>query len=150
MPEFDVLKPATVDEAVAMRAADEAARFLAGGTDIVPNIRRGIVEPTALIELSGIDEMKSIEATKDGGLKIGAGVTLARLESDPRIVEAYSAVAKAASEVAANAHRNVGTLGGNLCLDTRCIYYNQSIIPLFFMPVSSNWMKSRTPWLPKP
>jgi 4-hydroxybenzoyl-CoA reductase subunit beta len=126
MPEFEVLKPATVAEAVGMRAEHDEARFLAGGTDIVPNIRRGIVEPGVLIELSGIAEMNEILETGDGGLKIGAGVTLSTLESDARIQDNYSAIAKAASEVAANSHRNAGTLGGNLCLDTRCVFYNPS------------------------
>lgn len=126
MPPFEVLKPSSIDEAVTLHGKFKTARFLAGGTDIIPNIRRGIVEPEVLIELSGISEMKDVEATADGGLKIGAGVTLSQLETDPRIVESYPAVAKAASEVAAKSHRNAGTLGGNLCLDTRCVYYNQS------------------------
>ncbi len=126
MPPFEVLKPSTIDEAVALHGQTPEARFLAGGTDIIPNIRRGIVAPGALIELSGIAEMQEITQTEDGGLNIGAGVTLAQLETDPRIAAAYPAIAKAASEVAANSHRNVGTLGGNLCLDTRCVYYNQS------------------------
>ena len=126
MPSFDVLRPATLAEAVAMCAANDGARLLAGGTDIIPNIRRGIVEPVALIELAGVTELHDIETVANGGLRIGAGVTLAVLQEDPRVAQAYPAIAKAAAEVAAAPHRNVATVGGNLCLDTRCVYYNQS------------------------
>lgn len=126
MPEFELLKPATVEEAVALRVARDDARFLSGGTDIVPNIRRGIVEPGALIELAGIAEMGAIEVGDGGELTIGGAVTLAVLETDPRIAENFPAIAKAAAEVAASSHRNVATIGGNLCLDTRCVFYNQS------------------------
>jgi len=126
MPEFDVLQPATVEEAVAMRAEHQNARFLSGGTDIIPNIRRGIVEPEALINLAGIEELKSIDVAGDGNLRIGAGVTLATLEADVAVRSFHAAISKAASEVAASSHRNAATVGGNLCLDTRCVYYNQS------------------------
>ncbi|MDH5748297.1 MAG: 4-hydroxybenzoyl-CoA reductase subunit beta [Rhodospirillales bacterium] len=125
MPEFDLLTPATVDEAVAMHRGSEGARFLAGGTDLIVNVRRGIAEPKALIDLAGVEEMKSIEA-KDGGLRIGAAVTLAELLENRDLLQAYAAVTEAVGEVASVSHREVATIGGNLCLDTRCVYYNQS------------------------
>ncbi len=126
LPELRVLRPATLDEAVALQGEHPGARWLAGGTDIVVNIRRGIVEAPVLIDLNRIDEIGGIEANRDGGLTVGAGVTLAALEADPRIGEHYAAVAEAAAQVAAATHREVATVGGNLCLDTRCVFYNQS------------------------
>lgn len=125
MPDFRVAKPGSLDEAFAAIESAPGTRLLAGGTDIVPNIRRGIVDPELLVDISGIDELGAIEAS-DGALRIGAGVTLARLAEDPVIAEHYPALAEAAAEVAAASHREVATLGGNLCLDTRCVFYNQS------------------------
>ncbi len=125
MPEFTVARPATVAEAVAMRAADPEARFVAGGTDLVPNIRRGIVAPAKVIDLNGLEEIRKIESV-DGGLRIGAAVTLAELIEDGRLRADYSGIVEAAGAVAATSHRQVGTVGGNLCLDTRCLFYNQS------------------------
>jgi 4-hydroxybenzoyl-CoA reductase subunit beta len=125
MPEFRLLHPASVAEALAARADTPGARFVAGGTDLVPNIRRGIEAPPALIDLNGVDALRTIEE-QDGGLRIGAAVTLAELIEDPRVRDGYPGVVEAARSVAAHTHRQVATLGGNLCLDTRCVYYNQS------------------------
>lgn len=125
MPEFTVARPATVAEAVAARAADPEARFIAGGTDLVPNIRRGIAAPGKVIDLNGVEEIRKI-ATVDGGLRVGAAVTLAELIEDGRLRADYTGIVEAAGAVAATSHRQVGTVGGNLCLDTRCLFYNQS------------------------
>ncbi len=126
MPEFETARPRTLAEAFAARAAAPGARLIAGGTDLVPNIRRGIAVPEALIDVNGIEEMRGIAATGDGGLRIGAGVTLAELAADARIRDAHPGLVQAALSVAANSHREAGTVGGNLCLDTRCVFYNQS------------------------
>jgi len=125
MPEFNTARPTTMAEALALQAAEPDARFLAGGTDLIPNIRRGIVAPPSVIDLNGIDEIRKIEAL-DGGLRIGAAVTLAELSGDDRVRAAYAGLVEAAGGIAANTHRQVGTVGGNLCLDTRCVFYNQS------------------------
>ncbi len=125
MPEFRTARPATMAEAVAIKAAEPGSRFLAGGTDLVPNIRRGIVAPPTVIDLAGIAEMRGIEPLA-GGLRIGAAVTLAELAAHERVRTAYGGLAQAAGGVAANTHREVATVGGNLCLDTRCVFYNQS------------------------
>jgi 4-hydroxybenzoyl-CoA reductase subunit beta len=125
MPEFNTARPTTMAEALAIRAAEPGARFLGGGTDLIPNIRRGIVAPPKVIDLNGIAEMRNIEPL-DGGLRIGAAVTLAELVADQRVRAAYAGLTEAAGGVAANTHREVGTVGGNLCLDTRCVFYNQS------------------------
>ena len=126
MPDFRLLHPASVAEALAARKDNPEARFIAGGTDLVPNIRRGIEAPPALIDLNGVDALRTIDDADGGGLRIGAAVTLAELIDDPRVRDRFPVVVEAARSVAAHTHRQVATLGGNLCLDTRCVYYNQS------------------------
>lgn len=125
LPPLRILRPATVDAAVAAWQEDESSRYLAGGTDLLVNLRRGLGAPPALIDLSGIAELEAF-ACDSRGARIGAGVRLARLASDPATGALYPALREAALAVAAPGHRNLATLGGNLCLDTRCIYYNQS------------------------
>ena len=124
MPAFGLSRPDTVEDAVRLRA-EEGARYLAGGTDMVVNIRRGIERPAALVDLTGIGELRSIAAGPEG-IDIGAAVPLAEVAAHAEIGRDYRAVAQAAAEVAGPTHRNYGTVGGNLCLDTRCLYYNQS------------------------
>ncbi len=108
-----------------MLAADPKARVLAGGTDLVANLRDGLAAPSTLVDLGAIEELAAISAVAQG-IRIGARVTLARLAADPEIRTAYPAVAQAAASVAGPAHRSAATVGGNLCLDTRCVFYNQS------------------------
>ena len=125
LPAFRLERPTSVAEAVALHRANAEARYLAGGTDLMVNMRHGIVRPRVLIDLSGIEALQEIRAV-DGGMEIGAGVTLARLLADPSVRNGYPVVAAAAAAVAGPTHRETATLGGNLCLDTRCVYYNQS------------------------
>jgi len=126
MPAFTVLHPASIDEAVGLFGQYAQARYMAGGTDLMVNIRRGIEAPETLIDLSTIKDMGRIESDGVGGYVIGTGVTLAALLEHQDIAQAYPAISQAASHVAAPTHRAVATLGGNLCLDTRCVFYNQS------------------------
>jgi 4-hydroxybenzoyl-CoA reductase subunit beta len=125
MPVFRVLRPATVEEAVATCQTRDGARYLAGGTDLIVNLRRGLGAPAALIDLTGISELGELRCGIEGA-RIGAGVRIAKLAADPIIGQRYPALREAAITVAAPGHRNLATVGGNLCLDTRCIYYNQS------------------------
>jgi len=125
MPEFLLERPRQVAEAIAARRDHPGSRFIAGGTDLLVNMRHGISRPDVLIDLSGIDELARIEAG-DRGVRIGAGVTIATLAHHPTLAARFAAVAEAALAIAAPGHRALGTVGGNLCLDTRCIYYNQS------------------------
>ena len=125
MPVFQLLRPTCVADAVAARARAKSARFLAGGTDLLANMRHGLVSTDTLIDLTAIAELRDIHA--DGsGLRIGAGVTLAALAAHPAVQADYAALAQAALSIAGPTHRASGTVGGNLCLDTRCRYYNQS------------------------
>ena len=125
LPGFKLHRPATVEEAVALHGGADDARYVAGGTDLLVNVRRGIERPATVVSLERIDELKHIVADADG-LTIGAAVPLAMLAANDAVQRDHAAVAEAAGAVAGPTHRQYGTLGGNLCLDTRCIYYNQS------------------------
>jgi 4-hydroxybenzoyl-CoA reductase subunit beta len=125
LSEFSLAQPRTVKEAIAARLNNPGARFVAGGTDLLVNMRRGISRPDVLVDLSDIDELAGIK-TNGHGVTIGAGETIATLARHPVIATQYRAIAQAAEAIAGPGHRTMGTVGGNLCLDTRCIYYNQS------------------------
>ncbi len=125
LPEMHLHNPATVEEAIRLHDAAPASRYLAGGSDLLVNIRRGIEQPDHLVYLNGIAEMHAITDGPDQ-ISIGAAVTLRELAESVLLREHFAAVAQAAGEVAGPSHREYGTLGGNLCLDTRCVFYNQS------------------------
>ncbi len=125
LPPFDVVRPRSLDEVIVARAAHGESRLLGGGTDLVVNIRRGIVAPPVLIDINGVPELRTIKADASA-IEIGAAVTLAEVAAHPGVARHYLVVAEAAGHIAGPTHRNMGTVGGNLCLDTRCIYYNQS------------------------
>lgn len=125
LPDFVLHRPETAAEAVRLKAADPTSRYLAGGTDMIVNVRRGIETPSTMIDLSAVRDIAAIEVAGDG-VRIGAGVRLTELAAHPILRERFSAVAQAAASVAGPTHRQYGTIGGNLCLDTRCLFYNQS------------------------
>ena len=122
---FALKRPTSVAEAARLLASEPGARLLAGGTGLLPNLRRGIERPATLIDLGAVQDLAHA-ALNGEGLSLGAGVTLAQLAADVRIEERYRAVSEAARAVAGPSHRNAATVGGNLCLDTRCLFYNQS------------------------
>ena len=126
LPEWELLTPASIDEVRAVRAHHPGSRFLGGGTDLVVNLRRGIGDPPAtLIDLNRVADMKGLDVDADR-IRIGAGVTIRELAGDAEVCARFPGLAAAAGSIAGPTHRNMGTVGGNLCLDTRCIYYNQS------------------------
>jgi 4-hydroxybenzoyl-CoA reductase subunit beta len=125
LPQFDLVRPNTLDELVKARGAHPHSSVLGGGTDLVVNIRRGIVAPQVLIDINGVTELRAIKADARS-LEIGAAATLAEVAVHPGVVRYYPVVAQAAAHIAGPTQRNMGTVGGNLCLDTRCIFYNQS------------------------
>jgi len=138
LPEFTLAHPTTMAAAAALLA--EGGRALGGGTDLLPNLRRGLEHPSRLVDLGHVAGLDAIES--DGGaLAIGAGVTLARLADDARVAQALPALADAARSVAGPGHRSAATLGGNLCQDTRCVYYNQSA----WWRSSNGWCLKRVP-----
>jgi 4-hydroxybenzoyl-CoA reductase subunit beta len=122
LPRFRLLEPRSAREAAGMAAEHgPKAMFVAGGTDLYPNLKRRQFAPEALISLSGIAELRGV----DGG-RIGALTTLAEAAADPGLRAALTGYAEAAELVSSPPLRNVGTVGGNLCVDTRCNYYNQT------------------------
>jgi 4-hydroxybenzoyl-CoA reductase subunit beta len=125
LPDFALLRPRTLDELMRARAENSGSSLLGGGTDLMVNIRRGIVAPPVLIDVNDVSELRGIKADAVA-LEIGAAVTLSDLAAHPDVARHYPVVAQAAAHIAGPTHRNMGTVGGNLALDTRCIYYNQS------------------------
>jgi 4-hydroxybenzoyl-CoA reductase subunit beta len=125
LPEFALVRARSLDEVISARASHPDGCLLGGGTDLVVNIRRGIVAPPVLIDINNVAELRAIRADARS-LEIGAAVKLAELAAHDEVVRHYPVVAQAAGFIAGPTHRNMGTVGGNLCLDTRCLFYNQS------------------------
>jgi 4-hydroxybenzoyl-CoA reductase subunit beta len=126
LPEFRYHRPRTLEEAVGLLAdLGPSAMVVAGGTDVIPNLKHRLHEPSDLISLRGIPELRGVGVV-EGELVLGAGETLAAVAASPVVRDHVPAVATAAGQVAGPQLRNMGTLGGNLCLDTRCTYYNQT------------------------
>jgi 4-hydroxybenzoyl-CoA reductase subunit beta len=127
LPPFRYLAPRHLDEAAQMLEEEgDQAMLVAGGTDLYPNMKRRQFTPPVLIGLRAIPELKTISGSPEQGMRIGAGVTLTRLAEHPALLEHYPALATAAGSVSTPQLRNAGTIGGNLLLDTRCNYYNQT------------------------
>ena len=125
MPNFQLHRPSDAAEAANLRAETPEALFVAGGTDMLVNVRRGIEQPENLIDLTAIEDLRQV-TDDDDGLHIGSGLSLKELGALDAALRDYPAVAQAAQAVAGPTHQQYGTLGGNLCLDTRCLFYNQS------------------------
>jgi 4-hydroxybenzoyl-CoA reductase subunit beta len=100
--------------------------YVAGGTDLYPNMKRRHQEPKTVISLAGIEALHTVAAESGAPAVLGSSLTLTEIEKNPSIRSNYPVVARAAELIATPLLRNMGTLGGNLCLDTRCNYYNQS------------------------
>jgi 4-hydroxybenzoyl-CoA reductase subunit beta len=127
LPPFRYFAPREVAEAIGLLAEHGGtATVVAGGTDLYPNMKRLQMEPRVLVGLRGIRALAGIRGDARSGLMVGAGATLTRVSGHPEIVSHYPALARAAGVVSTPQLRNMGTLGGNVCVDTRCNYYNQS------------------------
>lgn len=124
LPPVEVLQPSSVDEAVKILADHPGARVLAGGTDIVPNLKYGMYDTQHLVALRGLSkELRYVDFDNGADLRIGALCTIDQLARDARMPPA---LAEACAQIAGPQLRRMGTIGGNLCLDTRCVYINQS------------------------
>ena len=124
LPRFTYRGPRSITDAVDILATSGDAMVVAGGTDVLPNMKRRQQTPSVLVGLRGIAELRDV--VNGDGLTIGAGVTLADLLTVPSVRERYTGLWQAVSQIATPHLRNMGTLGGNLCLDTRCNYYDQN------------------------
>src|SRR5258708_2990269 len=102
-------------------------RVVAGGRDLIPSMRQKLFEPEFVLDLRGVAGMRGIRPKPDGGVEIGSLTTLSTIEKSPYLREHFSVLTEAAATVASPVLRNMGTIGGNICLDTRCLWYNQSL-----------------------
>jgi len=126
LPPFTYLAPRTVADAARLLGEHGAdAMIVAGGTDLYPNMKRRQFEPKVIVGLRGIKELRGVRA-EGGGWTIGAGTTLSEVSTHAAIARDFPALATAAGLVSSPQLRNMGTIGGNVCVDTRCNYYNQS------------------------
>ena len=127
LPEFKLLRPRTIEEAGRCLGEHAGVRVLAGGTDLIPSMRQKLFEPEYVLDLRGITTMRGIRPQAGGGVEIGALTTLRAIERSEFLLRHYPVLAEAAATVASPVLRNMGTIGGNICLDTRCLWYNQSL-----------------------
>jgi 4-hydroxybenzoyl-CoA reductase subunit beta len=126
MDPFSVEMPETVDAAVALlQQHGEKAKIVAGGTDAIPNIKHGLHEPDVVVHIGRIKGLKGVRE-RDDRLEIGALTTLHDVAHDPLVLRFAPGLRRAASLVAGPQLRRMGTLGGNIALDTRCLFYNQT------------------------
>ena len=135
LPKFEYRAARTVEEALDWLAAyapainkdpEARAMLMAGGTDVLPNMKHKLFTPKLVIGLRTVAALRGISYDPERGLRIGAGVRLSEIEASPIIRQRYPALAEAAATISTPQLRQMGTIGGNLCLDTRCNYYNQS------------------------
>ncbi len=128
LPKFRLHQPATLAEAAEILAAEggigEGARVVAGGTDLWPNLKRRHQQAAHVVSLARLPELRQIRA--NGDLHLGAMATLSAIERHAAVRERYPALAAAVAWISSPVLRNMGTIGGNVCLDTRCTYYNQN------------------------
>jgi 4-hydroxybenzoyl-CoA reductase subunit beta len=138
LPRFRMIEPTTWTAAAALlrehgAAASDVARgtpnvpvmLVAGGTDLFPNMKRRQFTPQVLVSLGRVKGARDI--SNGSGLRIAAGATLTEIAANPTVRAKYTALAQAAGVISTPQLRNMGTIGGNLCLDTRCNWYDQSL-----------------------
>ena len=128
LPQFKLLRPRTIGEAVGYLDQHSGnVRVLAGGTDLIPSMRQKLFEPEYVLDLRSIPAMRGIKSNADGAVEIGALTSLREIEHSDFLRQHYPVLTEAAATVASPVLRNMGTIGGNICLDTRCLWYNQSL-----------------------
>ncbi len=127
LPRFDYFAPKSVKEACSLLAQyREDARVIAGGTDLLVRMKQKLATPKCLINIKGIPEMDYVRYDNGRGLRIGALATLRSVGSSTVVHERFPMLAQAARSAASTQVRSMGTIGGNMCLETRCWYYNQA------------------------
>jgi 4-hydroxybenzoyl-CoA reductase subunit beta len=127
LPDFSYRRPKDAREAAAILAGEgPRAMLVAGGTDLWPKMKRRQMEPRVVIGLRHLSELHDVTGSPDTGVSIGANMTLRELERHPMLLEKYPAVAAAAHSISSPPLKTMGTIGGNLCVDTRCFYYDQT------------------------
>jgi 4-hydroxybenzoyl-CoA reductase subunit beta len=127
LPEFQLLRPRTVAEAVDLLGKHSEIQIVAGGTDLIPSIKQRLFTPSYVMDIRRIGELRVIRTLPGKGTEIGALTTLTEIEHSEHVRRSYAVLHEAAKNVASPILRNMGTIGGNICLDTRCLWYNQSL-----------------------
>jgi 4-hydroxybenzoyl-CoA reductase subunit beta len=128
LPSFKLLRPRSIEEAVGHLAQHVGAiQILAGGTDLIPSMKQRLFSPAFVMDIRGIEELQGIHVVPGVGVEIGALTALSAIEDSEFIRRNYRVLHEAATTVASPILRNMGTVGGNICLDTRCLWYNQSL-----------------------
>jgi 4-hydroxybenzoyl-CoA reductase subunit beta len=127
LPSFEYHAPTSIKEALRILQDHPGdALLMAGGTDLLPNLKHRLATPGHVVGLRAVAELRGITEEKDGGLRLGALTPIAELARNPLVAARLPSLAEAAAQVAGPQLREMGTLGGNLCLDTRCVYINQT------------------------
>jgi 4-hydroxybenzoyl-CoA reductase subunit beta len=127
LPPFDLIRPVTLNAAMkALEAYGQEVQVVAGGTDLIPSMKQRLFSPRVLVDIKLVPGLDFIRREPGGGLAVGALTKISAIASTPFIAKYFPVLRDAAKTVASPLLRNMGTLGGNLCLDTRCVYYNQS------------------------
>ena len=129
LPSFFYLEPNSLPEALTLLSGHEKVVVKAGGTDLLPRMKSKLLHPQSLINLKQLKDLDFIRLDHEGNLMIGALTPLSKIESSPVIRGHFEPLAGAVAQIGSPELRNMGTLGGNVCLETRCQFYNQS--PLF-------------------
>jgi len=128
LPDFKLLRPCNLAEAVGQLSQyARDIRVIAGGTDLLPSMRQRLFDSQYLLDIRHIAELRGIRPQADGGVEIGALTPLTAIEQSDFLRQHYPVLGEAAKTVASPVLRNMGTIGGNICLDTRCLWYNQSL-----------------------
>jgi len=147
LPQFKLLRPRTLEEALSLlakhsdrvvegdspapnaegHASPHNVRIVAGGTDLIPSMRQKLFEPHYVLDIRHIAGLKGIREQRGTGVEIGALTSLTTIEHSDLLRRRYPVLTEAAATVASPLLRNMGTIGGNICLDTRCLWYNQSL-----------------------
>lgn len=122
LPQFTYVRPSSLQEAVRQLSSDDS-KICAGGSDLLGCLRDEVFDCSKVVSISGLNVLRGVERTRDGGLRIGALTRIAEVAQNPTVQEFYPVLSQAASEVASPQLRNQGTLGGNLCQRPRCWYY---------------------------
>jgi CO/xanthine dehydrogenase FAD-binding subunit len=113
---FELVTPGSLDDCLrTLKGRGSDVQLLAGGTDLLPQLKNGLIKPTTVVDLSGVAELRVLEGDAQRGFRVGAAVTARVLERDPRIVATYPALAESAALVGSIQIRNLATVGGNLC-----------------------------------
>lgn len=124
---FEYHAPATLAEACALlEGCGAEAKVLAGGTDLLVSLKQEVFRPRHVVDVRALPELRGVTPLPDGGLRLGAALTLEEVISSPQVQAGFPLLVAAAAAVAAPTHQAMGTLGGNILLDTRCWFYNQS------------------------